>query len=570
MASASPLEKAALPATDPPVADLPQQSVFWIQSGGGRPADDLLAVVGNKAFNLMRLTALGLPVPPGFVLGTGYCRSYLDGGRRRLAGLGELLANHVRRLENLTGRCFGDERRPLLVSVRSGAAASMPGMMQTMLNIGLTDRTVAGLVRLTGNPRLAWDSYRRLVQLFGETVDSRCRQSFEAATADALNAAGADSVAALNTLAIRALTHSQLRLYEDLIGRPFPQTPMEQLELAVEAVFRSWESPSATEYRRLNGLDGLAGTAVTVQSMVFGNAGATSGSGVGFTRNPATGEKRPYIEFLRNVQGEDIVSGRHAVGDDTELRRTMPDIHDRLLDIARRLEAEFKDVQEFEFTVEDGHLFLLQARTAKRTAWAQLRTAVDMVGEGLIPRDVALARLRSLDLTAISRQHLDIGAGEEPLAHAVAASVGVASGRIALSPEEVKRFADRGEPAILVRDDIATADIAGMAIAAGILTARGGRTSHAAVVARQLDRVCVVGCTGLAIDGDHRTCVIGGRALRAGDWLTLDGNSGTVYAGRIPVVIETPDEALRTIARWQADMDRGHTDPAPARGTNPS
>lgn len=535
-----------------------------------RPADDLLAVVGNKAFNLMRLSALGLSVPPAFVLGTGYCRGYLDSGRRRLAGLGELLANHMRRLENLTGRSFGDERRPLLVSARSGAAASMPGMMQTMLNIGLTDRTVTGLVRLTGNPRLAWDSYRRLVQLFAETVDSRCRQPFEAATADALTAAGAESVAALNTLTIRALTRSHLQLYEDLIGRPFPQAPMEQLELAVEAVFRSWESPSATEYRRLNALDGLAGTAVTVQAMVFGNAGATSGSGVGFTRDPSNGEKRPYVDFLRNAQGEDIVSGRQAVRDDTELLRTMPAIHGRLLDIARRLEAEFKDVQEFEFTIEDGQLFLLQARTAKRTAWAQLRTAVDMVGEGLIPPEVALARLRSLDLTAVCQQHLDTGAGEGPLAHAVAASPGVASGRIALSPEDVKGLADRGEPAILVRDDIATADIAGMAIAAGILTARGGRTSHAAVVARQLDKVCLVGCTALTIDGDHRTCVIGGRALRAGDWLTLDGNSGNVYAGRIPVVIDTPDEALETIARWQADMDRRDPDPSPATGTKPS
>jgi pyruvate,orthophosphate dikinase len=534
----------------PMTPDKNEARIFSIERDTTAPAEALLPAVGNKAFNLMRLAALGLPVPPGFVLSTDFCRAFMAAGYRMPGKLPELLAKEIRRVERASGLLFGDRHRPLLVSVRSGAAASMPGMMDTLLNIGLSDRTLPGFIGLTGNPRLAWDCYRRLIQSFAETVQGVAAAPFDAEIAAALDRADAASVSELDTLALRDLVRALLEVYADEVGDPFPQSPSEQLEAAVEAVFLSWKSPRAVEYRRLNGLDGLAGTAVTVQRMVFGNAGGRSGAGVGFTRDPATGEKKLYLDFAANAQGEDVVSGRYGLTRADGLERLMPPIYGELREVVRRLETAFLDVQDFEFTIENGRLYLLQTRRAKRTPWAALRIAIDLVEEGLIAPDRALAQLGAIEIDKLVRRR--VRTGETPLARGVPASLGVASGPIALSSPAAEAFAKEGRKPILVREDTVTADIAGMAVAGGILTARGGRTSHAAVVARQLDKVCLVGCEALTVSTDGQSCRIAGQLLHEGDIVTLDGESGDIFRGEIAAVEERPTAALAKVAAWRA------------------
>jgi pyruvate, orthophosphate dikinase len=548
--------------------DRKEPRVFSIGRDRPAPAETLLPAVGNKAFNLMRLAALGLPVPPGFVLSTDFCQGFIAAGRRLPAKLPELLAREIRQVEKASGLLFGDQHRPLLVSVRSGAVVSMPGMMDTLLNIGLSDRTLPGFIGLTGNPRLAWDCYRRLIQSFAETAHDVAAAPFDAAVAEALGHAGVAALSELDTLSLRQLVRNLLEVYADEVGDPFPQSPSEQLEAAVGAVFRSWESPRAIEYRRLNGLDGLAGTAVTVQRMVFGNAGGQSGAGVGFTRDPASGEKKLYLDFAANAQGEDVVSGRCGLTRADGLERLMPALYGELVDIVRRLETAFLDVQDFEFTIEDGRLFLLQTRNAKRTPWAALRIAVDLAEEGLIATETALARLAKVDLSKLARRR--VRAEQAPLGRGVPASLGVASGPVALSSASAELFAKAGRAPILVREDTATTDIAGMAVAAGILTARGGRTSHAAVVARQLDKVCLVGCEALTVAADGRGCRIAGRDLLEGDMLTLDGEGGAIYAGEVAAIEERPTAALAKIAAWRAATDHGQSPPVSTPAVQPS
>jgi len=507
--------------------------------------------VGNKAWNLMRMAAAGLPVPAGFVLPTLWCQSRLAPEAEETA-LRAALSQGITRLELATGLGFGSSRKPLLVSVRSGAAFSMPGMMESVLDVGVNDETVEGLVRSTGNPRLAWDSYRRLIQGFAEVVQGLPTQPFDALIQEALAVEGAESERMLDHRALRQLARAMLARFRDLAGLDFPQSPADQLALATEAVFRSWDAPKAAEYRRLNHIDDGIGTAVTVQTMVFGNAGGTSGAGVGFTRDPATGENALYLDFQFNGQGEDVVAGRLAIRGTDRLHTTLPAVWEQLQAFRRQLEAMFSDVQDFEFTVQEGHLHLLQTRRAKRTPWAALKIAIDLVEEGLIKEKEALARLEGIDLKTVARSRLS-ETQNAPLAHATVAGIGVAAGRIALDANAAKRFADNGDPAILIRSETITADIAGMANAAGTLTAQGGRTSHAAVVARQLGKVCLVGCTELSLDLQGRTCRIGQSDLAEGDWLTLDGNSGAVYGGHLEVVMERPERELASIMRWRAE-----------------
>lgn len=526
--------------------------VFFIAGGhpdtrGITPED-----VGSKAYNLMRVEGLGLPVPPAFVLGTAMCREVLARGGRAPDGFLDLLAHNVRRLENATGRTFGGRRRPLLVSVRSGAPMSMPGMLETVLNVGLSDATVGGLIRTTGNPRLAWDSYRRLVEAYGTVVRGQHKAGYDRLAARHLDRHLFPTVRDLDAVALRKLTRDEIELLGRHRGGALPQDPMQQLADAALAVFRSWRSPKAVEYRRLNGLDDAVGTSVTVQVMVFGNGGATSGSGVGFTRDPATGRSDLYLDFLFDAQGEDVVAGRHSVTDTARLAERLPAVYARLLRVKGLLEGEFRDVQDFEFTVQDGELFLLQTRSAKRTPWAALQIAVDLVEEGLIDPATALERLAGIDLDALCRVRLSSDPADEVLAAGTPASIGVAVGEVALDSERAQASAAAGRPAILVRDDIATDDLAGMAAAAGVLTARGGRTSHAAVVARQLGKVCVVGCEPMAIDLERRRCRIGRLELGEGDLLSLDGDRGRVFAGRLAVERERPREALECVARWRA------------------
>ena len=519
--------------------------------------------VGLKAHNLMRMARLGVPVPPALVLGVDLCVDYLSGDGQRL---GALLRSQMRGLEAASGLAFGSPRRPLLVSVRSGAAASMPGALESVLNVGLTETTLRGLLRLHGNPRLAWDCYRRLVQTYAEVVRRCPSEPFERALQQRLAAEGAERARDLDATALGRLATEFLTLYRSLAGAPFPQDPWEQLEEATAAVFRSWNAPKAVVFRDMSHVAGVAGTAVTIQTMVFGNAGGTSGSGVGFTRDPATGENRLYADFLFNAQGEDVVSGRQAIAGSEALGLVLPAVRDEIIAMLPKLEAEFGDAQDFEFTVEEGRLYLLQTRTGKRTPWAALRIAVDMVTEGLITPSEALRRLEGLDLMGLERRRLRPGPGVAPLARGTPAGLGAATGVIALSANRARELAAAGTSVILVRRDIATTDIVGINAAAGVLTALGGRTSHAAVIARQLDKVCVVGCAEMIIDPDGTHATLAGRRFAEGDALSLDGDCGAVYSGILPVERERPEAELSRVDAWRAAIAATPTAPMAATG----
>lgn len=513
-------------------------------------------VMGFKAYNLLRMARIGMPVPAAFVLGTSFCRDYFQRGGGLAAGFRDLLAQNIRRIESSSGTSLGSSRRPLLVAVRSGAAVSMPGMMDTVLNVGLCEGVLRGMLRMTGNPRLVWDSYRRLIQSFAEVVAGRPAQPYEAVMAECLRREGVERVQELDFKSLERLANGYLEIYRGQTGHAFPQDPLDQLEAAVEAVFRSWQSARAAAYRRLAGIDDALGTAVTVQRMVFGNSGGTSGAGVAFTRNPATGENALYMDFASNAQGEDVVSGRHALRESDVLADILPQAFEAILSVRSRLEREFGDAQEFEFTIQDARLYLLQTRHGKRTPLAALRVAVEQVREGLIEPQAALERLSSIDLSSIR----DLRVAADPLAalcRAVPASVGVATGEIALDCARAAERAAGGAAVILVREDILTEDIVGIESACGVLTATGGRTSHAAVVARQLDRVCLVGCEALRVDIEARRCTIGARAFREGDLLTLDGRTGNVYAGKIETVDQAPREYLDEVARWRGQRQEG-------------
>lgn len=518
---------------------------FAIAAGATLPPGGAEAV-GSKAFNLARMAVAGLPVPPAFVLPTAWCR------RRATADdptLTAALDAGIAGLEAATGLHFGARRRPLLVSVRSGAAVSMPGMLETVLDVGLNGDSVEGLVLLTGNPRLAWDCYRRFVEGYAEVVAGLPPGPFEAIMAQAMAEAGVESARALDHRSLRRATLAMLERFHALAGAPLSPDPRVQLRMTAAAVFRSWDAPKAATYRRLNGIADDAGTAVTVQTMVFGNAGGTSGAGVGFTRDPTTGARDLYFGFVFNGQGEDVVAGRQVLPDGGRLRRRLPAVFAALEGVCRTLETLFGDVQDFEFTLQTGSLWLLQTRRAKRMPWAALRIAVDLVQEGLVTPQEALARLADLDLQAVAHTSF-AAAGAQPLARAQAAGNGVACGAIALDTPAAERLAAAG-PVILVRPETATADIAGIALAAGILTGSGGRTSHAAVVARQLGKVCLVACPALSIDLEGRVCRIGGQTFSEGDFLSLDGNDGAVYAGSLTVVTERPDRELAVVESWR-------------------
>jgi pyruvate,orthophosphate dikinase len=507
-------------------------------------------ILGNKAANLLRMAEAGLPVPPAFVLPTALCRAYLQQGRRLPADFPTHLEPALEQIERATGLTLGASRRPLLVSVRSGAAVSMPGMMATILNIGVCQRTLPGLIRLTGNPRHAWDSYRRLIQAYAEVVHEVPAEPFERLLGEYLQGEEAPAASELDSAALEALTQEFLVLFAAHAGQPFPQEPRDQLAGAVEAVFRSWQSPRATEYRRLHHLDDLAGTAVTVQAMVHGNMGGTSGSGVAFSRNPATGENQLYVDYLANAQGEDVVSGRYPLQDSRSLQQTMPELYRQVRHVGRQLETLFGDAQDFEFTVQEGRLYLLQARRAKRTPWAALRIACELVAEGLIDPPTALRHLSTYDLDSIQWVRLQ-APGQAPLCTGVPASAGVAAGAIVFDVESAVRWAMSGRPPLLLRSEISTTDIAGLAACAGVLTSCGGRTSHAAVVARQLNKVCIVGCRALFIDSQRQSCRLGERWFHEGDILTLDGQTGAVYAGQLAVIAERPVQYLKTIEQWK-------------------
>jgi pyruvate,orthophosphate dikinase len=506
------------------------------------------AALGAKAWNLARMAALGLPVPPAFVIGTGWCvqAQALDDSHWRPA---------LETLEQSCGLRLGDPRHPLLVSVRSGAPVSMPGMMETLLNIGLSASTLPGFIRITGHPRLAWDAYRRLIAGYGEVVAGIDATHFEA-DLDALR--GATEERELDFSALRALAERHLETYRREAGEPFPQDAHTQLRQAIAAVFGSWNSDKARTYRTLHSIDHRIGTAVTVQRMVFGNAGGLSGAGVGFTRDPSSGEPRPWVDFLFNVQGEDVVSGRRSALGHDQLAAVAPTVWQALLEATARLERTFGDMQDFEFTVQQGQLHLLQTRKGKRTPLAAARIALDLLDEGVIDAQTAAERTRGLDARALVQRRIGSADGAliEPIARAPSAASGVACGEIALDETRARARRAAGAHVILVRHDAETRDIAALDLADGLLTCRGARTSHAAVVARQLGKVCLVGCDTLQIDEVGRAVQFAGHLMPEGSVVTLDGNEGAIYAGAT-AIIETVPEAI--LARLEAL----HRQPAP-------
>ena len=500
-------------------------------------------VVGAKAANLARMAALGLPVPPAFVLPVALCAAVVKGDRDAHKELAAGLEEGIAFLQKVTGRAFDDRRRPLLVSVRSGAARSMPGMLDTVLDVGCTAAAVHGLVRMTGNPRFAWDCRRRFLESYSEVVLGLEPAPFAARRSALSRNDTADSES------IERLAADYQQLIEDE-DEKLPDHPMEQLEAAAHAVYRSWMSERAATYRRLQQLDDLQGTAVTVQAMVFGNRGRNSGAGVAFSRDPSTGAPQPVIEVLFESQGEDVVSGSATPDGEQAIERLAPRAAASLRETLVRLEREFADVQDVEFTIEDGKLWILQTRSAKRTPLAALKFAADFVREGLITRQEALHRVEGVDLAALA--HRRFSGVCEPAGQGIPASTGVAVGRAAFDAESAQRLAARGEAAILVRPDTSTADVAGFAAASGIVTAHGGRTAHAALVARQLGKPCVVGCGALIIDASAAR--LGDSELKPGDWLSLDGETGAVYRGRRDIVTEAPQAELAEVARWRAQV----------------
>jgi len=507
--------------------------------------------VGIKAANLMRMADAGLAVPSGFVLGVEVCAEYYAAGERLGDDVADLIRTGLAHVEQRTGRRFGGRRRPLLVSVRSGAAASMPGMLDTVLNIGLCEATVPALLRATGDPVFVWDSYRRLIETYAEVVDGCRAAPFAAVTARAMAQAGAPVASELGLADLQEIVEELLAIYRDEARRAFPQDPMQQLTGAVEGVLASWSAPRADAYRRLQGLTHLVGTAVTVQAMVFGNLGPTSGAGVGFTRDPATGDDSLYVDFLLEAQGEDVVGGRHGAHDPDAQIAAIAGLAEQLQAVRRTLEAVFGDAQDFEFTVEDGELWLLQTRAAKRTPWAAVRIACDLVDEGLIDPATALARLCAYDIDGITRWRLASEQSRQSIGQAVPASAGVASGRIALDVPTATRFAETGQPVILVRSGLSTDDIAGLAVCRGLVTGAGARTSHAAVVARHLGIACLVGCRELSVDLAGQALRIGDTELHAGDTITVDGADGRIYAGALALVEERPLELIARVHEWE-------------------
>jgi len=507
-------------------------------------------LLGGKGVGLAEMTQMGVPVPAGFTITTDACRAYMSNGKTVPDGLEPEIDEHLRRLEEKTGKRFADSADPLLVSVRSGAAVSMPGMMDTILNLGLNDDAVEGLATRTANARFARDSYRRLIQMYGEVVDGVDAHRFEQALSDLKQERGVKSDVDLSADDLAELIETYKRIYREETGRDFPQDARGQLQRAVVAVFDSWDSPRARVYRRTYDIPDDLGTAVNVVQMVFGNKGDESGTGVAFTRDPSTGEQGLYGEFLANAQGEDVVAGIRTPRPLAEMQNELPRPFEQLLETMRRLEQHYRDMQDVEFTVEDNELYLLQTRSAKRTAAAAVKSAVDMVDEGLITREEAVARIDPAQLDQLLHPMLDPTASWEVAGKGLNASPGAASGSIVLDADTAEQRGKAGESVILVRWETTPDDIHGLVQAKGVLTAHGGMTSHAAVVARGMGKPCVAGCEALSIDAGAHTITLGDTTLHEGDVLTIDGGTGAVIVGEVPLVPPQVNDDLETILGW--------------------
>ena len=516
------------------------------QADGGREDKALL---GGKGANLAEMARIGVPVPPGFTITTEVCRHYLREGKYP-AELREQVAAALARLEKETGKTFGSGDFPLLLSVRSGAPISMPGMMETILNLGLNDETVEALARATDNPRFAYDSYRRFVNMYGDVVLGVEHDAFEELLSARKAAKGVEADTDLDADDLRALVGEYKALVAERTGKPFPDDPHEQLWGAIEAVFRSWNIDRAVAYRRVHGIPDDLGTAVNVQAMVFGNMGEDSGTGVAFTRDPSTGERRFFGEFLLNAQGEDVVAGIRTPVPIAEMAERMPAAYRELIEVQSRLEKHFREMQDLEFTVERGRLYLLQTRTGKRTAAAAVRIAVDMVDEGLITEREAVLRVDPKQLDQLLHPRLDPNARVTVLATGLPASPGAAAGRVVFDPDEAAELGAKGEPVILVRRETSPDDFHGMVAAKAIVTARGGMTSHAAVVARGMGKCCVVGARDIHIDLERGEFTAHGVTVKAGDWISVDGTTGRVLLGKVATVEPELSEHFQRLMSW--------------------
>jgi len=515
-------------------------------------------LAGGKAANLGQMTKLGLPIPQGFTVSTEACTEYYKQGKQLTKEIQEEIFEHVTKLEQITGKKFGNPENPLLVSVRSGARVSMPGMMDTILNLGLNDEVVEGLAKVTNNPRFAYDSYRRFIQMYSDVVMGLDKSRFEVIIDEMKEERGIKFDTEFTAEDLKEMIAKFKAFYKQELKADFPSDPKEQLLGAVSAVFRSWENPRAIYYRMLNNIPHDWGTAVTVQSMVFGNKGETSGTGVAFTRNPATGENKIYGEYLINAQGEDVVAGIRTPSSIDTLKDIMPHIYEQFVEVAKKLEHHYRDMQDIEFTIEDNKLYLLQTRSGKRTAQAALRIAVEMYEEGLITKEEAIMLVQPEQLDTLLHPQFDPQALKkaQKIGTGLPASPGAATGKVVFNVEQVIEFTKRGEKVVLVRLETSPEDIEGMHLSEGFLTARGGMTSHAAVVARGMGKCCVAGCHDLKINEEEGYFVLGGKTIRLGDYIAIDGSTGAVYGERIPTVPATITGNFEKFMNWCDEFRR--------------
>ncbi len=520
--------------------------VYLFREGSASMRD----LLGGKGAGVAEMTRTGVPVPPGFTITTEACNTYYECGKQFPDGMWEQVLDGLKDLEAQTGKKFGDPANPLLVSVRSGAKFSMPGMMDTVLNLGLNKQTLKGLAKLTNNPRFAEDAYRRFIQLFGKIVLGVNGDKFEKVLDKAKGATREDTD--LTTEELTKIAEQFKKIILNETGVIFPEDPYEQLRMAIGAVFGSWNGRRAIDYRRLNKISDSLGTAVNVQTMVFGNMGNDSATGVAFTRNPSTGDPKIFGEYLVNAQGEDVVAGIRTPQPISKLKDEMPEVYKQFAAIAKQLEAHYKDVQDVEFTIEKGKLWMLQTRTGKRTGAAAVKIAIDLVKEGVIDKATAIRRVEPAALDQLLHPMLDpkVRESTKPLTVGLPASPGAASGKAVFDPDEAEQLADKGETVILVRIETTPEDLHGMAAAKALLTARGGMTSHAAVVARGMGKPCVAGAGELRIDYGQQLVKVNGTTIKKGDWITLDGGTGEVYAGRLPTVDAQLSGDFGTLMQW--------------------
>ena len=527
--------------------------VYFFAKGQAEGSAEMRDILGGKGANLAEMANLGIRVPPGFTISTEVCAIYTQKGEYP-PEVEEQTRENLRKLEEITGKKFGDPENPLLVSVRSGARISMPGMMDTVLNLGLNDKSVEGLAKKTGNPRFAYDCYRRLLQMFGNVVLKIPAEKFEEIIDRKKEEKGVKEDIELTVDDLKELVEEFKKVIKRETGQDFPQDPYKQLMMARDAVFKSWNNKRAIEYRRIHKIPEHWGTAVNVQTMVFGNMGPDSATGVGFTRNPATGEKELYGEYLVNAQGEDVVAGIRTPRPISELEKEMPQVYKELKETVELLEKHYKDVQDFEFTIEKGILYLLQTRTGKRTAQAAVKIAHDMVEEGLITKEEAILRIEPSQLEQLLHRRIDPNAKVEVLAKGLPASPGAATGSVVFTADRAVELANEGRKVILVRRETSPEDIHGMAVAGGILTSRGGMTSHAAVVARGMGKPCVAGCEAIKVDEKRNEFTVNGMIFKEGDYITIDGSSGEVIKGEVPTIEPELSGEFKRILEWADEI----------------